>query len=385
MTVPTAIPDRKLLTLSLFDVPLPNGGVKDFLDNTDSLWDAIEEAGKTHNLPVVQVFTIRRERLNAQTITAMRGSVIFLFREKRPLRNLAWLIGLIRRAELVLLNNESWSDLFSAAVAQLCGARVVMYFHNADKVTSGKLPAWARRFFRSRLIDAGATSSAALKELFAPQVKTPLYVVPFGVDTDVFAYGERPPTPTLRVIFYGRISREKKIEDIVLGISSAQSRSRISFMVVGDEQDPSKPYTTCLRRLAETSGVAMTMCGHTPHSEMRQKLMEADVLVNMRPDEGFGKVFIEAMSTGLPVVGRRSSPGPSAIIRDGETGFLVDDTAQLGAVLDRLQADVSLRTRLGANAHEFVMGTYTLSHVREAAESLFATLLRDTSHGSSRQ
>jgi glycosyltransferase involved in cell wall biosynthesis len=385
MTAPIPIPDRKILTLSLFDVPLPNGGVKDFIDNTDSLWDAIENAGKIHNLPVVQVFTIGREKLKAKNIVAKRGSAIFLFREKRPLTNLVWLIGLIRHADLVLLNNESWSDFFSAAAAQLCGARVVMYFHNADKVTSGKLPRWARRFLRARLIDAGATSSPALKGLFAPEVKVPLHVVPFGVDTDVFAYGERLPAESLRVIFYGRISREKKIEDIVQGISLAQSRSRISFMVVGDEQDPDKPYTTSLRQLAEASGVAMTMCGHTPHSEMRRKLMEADVLVNMRPDEGFGKVFVEAMATGLPVVGRKSSPGPSTIIRDGETGFLVDDPAQLGAVLDRLHADVSLRTRLGTNAHEFVMGTYTLSHVRAAAESLFVNLLKDPSHGSHRQ
>jgi glycosyltransferase involved in cell wall biosynthesis len=385
MTEPIDIPDRKILALSLFDVPLPNGGVKDFLDNTDSFWDALDSTGKAHNLPVVQVFTIRRELLKSKTVVAKRGSAIFLFREKRPLTNLSWLIGLIRHADLVLLNNESWSDFFAATVAQLCGSRVLMYFHNADKATSGKLPEWARRFLRSRLIDAGATSSATLRELFAPEVKVPLSVVPFGVDIDVFAYVERRPTAALRVIFYGRISREKRIEDVVRGIASAQSRSQISLMLVGDEQDPGKPYTTFLRQLAVTSGVQMTMCGHTPHSEMHRRLLEADVLVNMRPDEGFGKVFIEAMATGLPVVGRRSSPGPSALIRDGETGFLVDDAAQLGAVLDRLRADFALRTRLGANAHEFVMHTYTLSHVREAAESLFAGLLGDSSRGSNRQ
>ena len=349
-----------------------------FLDNTDSLWDAIEHAGKIHNIPVVQVFTVRYARLQARTIRAQRGSAIFLFRAKRPLCNLVWLVRLIRKAAVVMMNNESWSDLFSAVAARACGARVVMYYHNADKAVEGKLPAWALRLFRTRLLDAGATSSAALRKLFAPSVSVPIFILPFGVDTQTFAFGERQSGPVLRVIFCGRVSREKRIEDILCGISSAESRAQISFTVIGEEQDPERPYSASLQRMARTLNVTLIMGGHTPHSGLRRRLMEADVLVNMRPDEGFGKVFIEAMATGLPVIGRRTSPGPSAIISHGETGFLVDSTQELAAVLDRLHADPALRTRMGHAAHEFVMASYTTQHALDAAEIVFSQLLDDT-------
>jgi|WetSurMetagenome_2_1015567.scaffolds.fasta_scaffold54646_2 glycosyltransferase involved in cell wall biosynthesis len=368
-------PVRKILALSLFDVPLPTGGVSAFLDNTDSLWDALEHVATVHHLPLVQVFTVRFERLGTTTITARRGSALFLFRAKRPLLNLVWLVKLIRHSAVVIMNNESWSDLFSAVVGRICGAHIVMYYHNADKALTGKLPPWALRLFRTRFVDAGATSSPAMRDLFAPSVKAPITILPFGVDADTFAYGKRQPSPILRAVFCGRISREKRIEDIVQGIAAAGSRRQILFTVVGEEQDPERPYSASVQQLAETLGVALTFAGHTPHSVLRQRLMEADVLVNLRPDEGFGKVFIEAMATGLPVIGRRNSPGPTAIIQDGDTGFLVNDAWELATILDRLHGDQELRAQVGRRAHESVMATYTTAHSLRAAEMMFANLL----------
>jgi SAM-dependent methyltransferase len=177
------------------------------------------------------------------------------------------------------------------------------------------------------------------------------------------------------VLFCGRISREKKIEDILRGISSAHNRTRIALTIVGEEQDPEHPYSRELQNLARTSGVALSFAGHVPHSKIRQCFLEADVLVNMRPDEGFGKVFIEAMATGLPVVGLRRSPGPSAIINDGTTGFLLEDSQELGALLDRLFADPALRARIGRTAHEYVAHSYTIRLALNAAEIIFERLL----------
>jgi glycosyltransferase involved in cell wall biosynthesis/SAM-dependent methyltransferase len=376
MTItPTAIPDRKILSLSLFDVPLPAGGVDAFLDNTDSLWDAIEQGAKVYDLPVVQVFTIRYARLRARSAVARRGSTIFLFLAKRPLRNLVHLVRLIRGSVLVILHNESWSDFFSAFVGKVCGARIVMYYHNADKARGGKLPGWALRFFRTHMVDAAATSSNALKKLFKPSVSAPIYILPFGVDDGTFAYGERQPGPILRVLFCGRISREKRIEDIIQGIATATSRAEITLTIAGEEQDPESRYSAYLEEGARTLGVTLIMAGHVPHSRLRQRFLEADVLVNVRPDEGFGKVFVEAMATGLPVVGHRAAPGPSAIIRDGETGFLVDTPRQLGATLDRLKADPTLRTQVGRLAHDSITASFTTSRALQAAEKVFGRVL----------
>jgi phosphatidyl-myo-inositol dimannoside synthase len=64
--------------------------------------------------------------------------------------------------------------------------------------------------------------------------------------------------------------------------------------------------------------------------------------------EGFGLVYLEAMACALPCIGSTLDAG-SEIIRDGETGFLVDpdNEEQLVGSIIRLLKDTELRSRLG--------------------------------------
>ena len=61
----------------------------------------------------------------------------------------------------------------------------------------------------------------------------------------------------------------------------------------------------------------------------------------------------EAMSAGLPVVAYRSCPAVNELVRDGETGLLVDDGMDaLAEGLKKLIEDQELRERMGSAAHE---------------------------------
>jgi glycosyltransferase involved in cell wall biosynthesis len=69
--------------------------------------------------------------------------------------------------------------------------------------------------------------------------------------------------------------------------------------------------------------------------------------------EGFGVVYLEAMSHRLPCIGSIHD-GAREIIVDGETGFLVhqDDTDALAAKITLLLTDAALRERMGVNSLE---------------------------------
>ena len=66
--------------------------------------------------------------------------------------------------------------------------------------------------------------------------------------------------------------------------------------------------------------------------------------------EAFGRVVLEAMLCGIPVVAE-SRGGYASYIRHGENGFLFDDPADAMEQLDALKADPLLRERIGHRAH----------------------------------
>jgi glycosyltransferase involved in cell wall biosynthesis len=81
------------------------------------------------------------------------------------------------------------------------------------------------------------------------------------------------------------------------------------------------------------------------------RLAGADVLAAPSRNEGMGRVLVEAMALGLPVVGTRVG-GIADVIVDNECGLLVpaEDAGALATALIELGIDPPLRTKLGAGA-----------------------------------
>ena len=93
------------------------------------------------------------------------------------------------------------------------------------------------------------------------------------------------------------------------------------------------------------------ICGSTNNVE--QKLERASILLMTSSVEGFCLGMVEAMAKGIPAVGCEKCPAVNSIIRNGENGFLCDDTPDgIADTLAKLMSDLSLRRRLGAQARE---------------------------------
>ena len=100
----------------------------------------------------------------------------------------------------------------------------------------------------------------------------------------------------------------------------------------------------------------------------------ADLFVYPGLREHIGLVYLEAQACGVPVVAFANG-GIPAVVRDGETGFLVPPMDQQAFVdrLDRLVGDAELRRRLGANARLHV----EQHHDSEAWAKTLADLLSE--------
>ncbi|MBN8704506.1 MAG: glycosyltransferase family 4 protein [Bacteroidetes bacterium] len=75
--------------------------------------------------------------------------------------------------------------------------------------------------------------------------------------------------------------------------------------------------------------------------------------------EAFGRVAVEGMMAGLPIIGRNTS-GTAELIKDGETGFLFNSNTELKNKMILLGNDKELRIKLGQNAKAYARATFSI-------------------------
>jgi glycosyltransferase involved in cell wall biosynthesis len=117
-------------------------------------------------------------------------------------------------------------------------------------------------------------------------------------------------------------------------------------VLLGDGED--RP---ALEARARALGVAERVHLLGAVADVPAHLAAADVLAAPSRNEGMGRVLVEAMALGVPVVGSAVGGIPD-VIEDGECGRLVapGDAAALAEALADLGADAALRAKLGAAA-----------------------------------
>src|SRR5690348_2688771 len=88
--------------------------------------------------------------------------------------------------------------------------------------------------------------------------------------------------------------------------------------------------------------------GQQVGEDLGRALASADVFLNPSVTEAFGNVTLESMASGLPVVAAAAT-GATSLVRDGETGILVEpgDVAGFAEALESYAENPGLRQRHG--------------------------------------
>jgi D-inositol-3-phosphate glycosyltransferase len=95
-----------------------------------------------------------------------------------------------------------------------------------------------------------------------------------------------------------------------------------------------------------------------------------DIVVHASNREPFGRVLLEAMAAGRPVIAPREG-GPLEIVSDGETGLLVPprDPDALAAAMVSLLEDPARRAAMSRAARARVSAVFDIDgHARAVAE-----------------
>ncbi|HXG51701.1 MAG TPA: glycosyltransferase family 4 protein [candidate division Zixibacteria bacterium] len=103
--------------------------------------------------------------------------------------------------------------------------------------------------------------------------------------------------------------------------------------------------------MPRVDGDQIRYVGEADYARKRELMAEACcLLAPITWPEPFGLFMIEAMACGTPVIAFRRGAAPE-VVRDGETGFIVDDLDAMARAIDRVPEIAPERCRAHVQAH----------------------------------
>ncbi len=149
------------------------------------------------------------------------------------------------------------------------------------------------------------------------------------------------------------------------------------YLCVGGEILQFKGQLMALRQEAQDLGINDRVIFTGIREDVRSIMPSLNLLVLPSEYEPFGRVLIEAMACGKPIVATRGGGVPE-IVTDGETGFLVPigDVAQLAQGIAHFKTNPDFAQRAGAAGRHRVEQHFTLQKTAERQTKLYTNLLQ---------
>ncbi|PWT72310.1 MAG: hypothetical protein C5B60_09750 [Chloroflexi bacterium] len=267
---------------------------------------------------------------------------------RRTLRSYEWLTGVRSDAGAVIAQS------FGAYLLALRHPRTICYLHTLRSrylVETVSIGSGGRRSRMrpglvlrrgldraamgraARLMTNSAYSAGKILERYGKAAD----VVPPGVGDEYFAPApSRAAAPGDYALYVGRLAPEKGVERLL-----EWSRGAPLQLVVAGVGEPG--FETHLRAIA---GPRTTFAGPVSGSALIDLYAGCRYLAFLPYGEEFGLTALEAMAAAKPVLAARDGALPE-LVRDGQTGFLVESAQEYAAAATRLSSDDTLCRILG--------------------------------------
>lgn len=164
-------------------------------------------------------------------------------------------------------------------------------------------------------------------------------------------------TEQLVLICVGRLETNKRQEDAIRALASLKIKGlQLRLVLIGPDV---LSYEKKLRELASSLGVTenVEFAGSVPDAQ--PYFAAADIALVCARNEAFGRVTIEAMKAGKPVIGADHG-GTSELISDGLNGlkFAAGDSEDLARKIEILYHDENMRREMGERAQDWALTNF---------------------------
>ncbi|MCG8349514.1 MAG: glycosyltransferase family 4 protein, partial [Chloroflexales bacterium] len=289
--------------------------------------------------------------------------------------------SMLRRFDIVHFHALGPSLL--SGLPRLSGSRTVVTVHGLDwqREKWGRVASWFLRQCEgpaAKFPNRTIVVSKTLREYFASEHKCKTVFIPNGTTLPK----PRPAKKILQlglepgkyILFVGRLVPEKGVMDLVEALPGLPDNVVVRF--VGDG---------VLRAQIERRAGELELTDrvelHTavPSTSIPTVLQQLDALAlpshtTANWKEQFGRILIEAMSCGVPVIGAASGEIPNVI---GDAGLIVPErnSAALRSAISRLLYDGALRHELRQRGRARVLAHYTQAALARRYYAIYDTML----------
>jgi len=189
-------------------------------------------------------------------------------------------------------------------------------------------------------------------------------VVYNGVDPDLFSPSTESTSTGLTALSVGNLIPIKGHDLLIRAVASlAPEFPSLALEIIGDGPERSRLQVLTQQLRIEQR---VSFLGRQSRHEVVAAMRRCTVFALPSRYEGLGCVYLEAMSTGKPVIGCRGQ-GIAELIQHGSNGFLVgpENEKELTLALGMLLRDDQRRRNLGAAARDTILERITLAQQAE--------------------
>ena len=336
------------LTLAISNHGIMLGGGEhsflDFISHLGSNWSGLAavpfdgELSDQLRLRGINTYSIPLPPLRPWTIFNVLETLkayLALYRDHRP---------------ALIYANGSRAAIYGGLIGKLKNVPVVWHCRIADRDPG-------LDFLLSKLSTRIVANSKTTAKRFKPRIQSKIKIIHNGIDLGWFQNNPlQKPEPQgdgwRNILLVARVSRLKRHDLAIAAFEqAAASHPNLHLICIGARESSESDWWSYLQQRSRGSPVAKRIHWMGRIDDLRPWYHAADVLIFPCENESFGRVLVEAMACGLPVVAARSGGVPE-IVRHGVDGLLVTpgQKNEFTAALIRILSDDDLRRRLGQAA-----------------------------------